>query len=46
MEPTKLQKIYAERLNRLYKQGKINNLSVYIQKGLITEKQAEQITQQ
>jgi len=32
-----------ERLKVLYKAGKIKNLSVYIEKGLITQAQAEEI---
>ena len=32
-----------ERLKALYEQGKIKNLSVYVEKGLITKEQAEEI---
>lgn len=32
-----------ERLKILYKQGKIKDLSVYVEKGLITKEQAEEI---
>lgn len=32
-----------ERLKTLYKQGKIKDLSVYVEKGLITQAQADEI---
>lgn len=32
-----------ERLKTLYKAGKIKDLSVYVEKGLITEEQAKEI---
>ena len=32
-----------ERLKTLYKQGKIKDLSVYVEKGLITQAQSDEI---
>ena len=32
-----------ERLKKLYKDGKIKDLSVYVEKGLITKEQANEI---
>ena len=32
-----------ERLKALYKQGKIKDLTIYIEKGLITQTQADEI---
>lgn len=32
-----------ERIKKLYAEGKIKNLSVYVEKGLITKEQAEEI---
>lgn len=32
-----------ERIKALYEQGKIKNLSVYVEKGLITKEQAKEI---
>lgn len=32
-----------KRIKKLYAEGKIKNLSVYVEKGLITKEQAEEI---
>ena len=32
-----------ERLRKLYQDGKIKNISIYVKKGLITEAQAKEI---
>lgn len=32
-----------ERIKKLYAEGKIKNLSVYVEKGLITQEQANEI---
>ena len=32
-----------ERIKKLYAEGKIKNLSVYVEKGLITQEQAKEI---
>lgn len=33
-----------ERLRKLYQEGKIKDISIYVEKGLITEAQAKEIT--